>query len=213
MCTDENFATPLEESVHILNVLNSDMRRHQDALCSLINYNVAVGVLKPLNHLTFQYTVIQASSYLDEYHKHFVPNLNEEQRKYIKPFYKRIRQEINRFPDIKDFRNHISAHNLRLKNRSVPLYHDINTYRVPQNIVELGFLIICMDALNRVINRMFPNANEKVRELIKTKHKSNTPELTLTPMGKEGDEILTRLGQDLETIRQKSKASLVPNNH
>jgi len=205
MFTDENLASPLEESVHILNVLNSDMRRHQDALCSLIDFNVAVEVLKPLNHLTFQYTTIQVASYLDEYYKYFMPNLNDEERKYIKPFYKRIKKEINRFPDIKDFRNHISAHNLRLKNRSIPLYHDINTYRVPQNIVELGFLIICIDALNRVINRMFPNANGKVRDLINSKHQSNSPRLTLAPMGKEGDKILAKLSQDLEIIRQKSK--------
>ena len=199
----EDFATPLEESIHILNILNNDMRRHQDALCSLIDYNVAVGVLTPLNQMTFQYTTIQAASYLDEYYKYFAPNLNEEQKKYIKPFYKRIKQEINRFPDIKDFRNHISAHNLRLKNRSVPLYHDIHTYRVPQNIIEVGFLIICINALNRVINRMFPNANEKVIDLIRSKHQSNVPRLTAAPMGKEGDEILIRLGQDLETIRQE----------
>jgi|GEM_PF-2496043 len=202
MFTDKNFATPLEESVHILNILNSDMRRHQDALCRLVDFNVAVEVLKPLNQMTFQYTTIQAASYLDEYHKYFMPSLNEEQLKYIKPFYKRIKQEINKFPDIKDFRNHISAHNLRLKNRSVPLYHNINTYRVPKNIIELGFLIICIDALNRVINRMFPNADEKFRDLIKSKHQSNAQKSNVAPMGKEADEILISLGQDLELITQ-----------
>jgi hypothetical protein len=33
----------------------------------------------------------------------------------------------------------------------------------------------------------------------------NTPGLAVAPMGKEGEEILAMLGQDLETIRQKSK--------
>lgn len=200
----EQMPTPLEESIHILNVLDKVIHEHQYALYRLIDFNVDVNVVMTLNHMTFQYTTIQVASYLDEYHSYFTPSLNEIQREYIKPFYKRIKQEIDKFPDIKKFRNHISAHNLRAKNTSVALYHNLDSYRVPQNIVELGFLTGCINMMTAVINNMFPGVDRKISHLVDLKYQSEKKVSSKEPMGKEAEALLIQLGSDLEKIRQSS---------
>lgn len=197
----ETVPTPLEESIHILNVLNNLINEHQRALAHLTEYNVDVNVFMTLNHMTFQYTIIQVASYLDEYHSYFSQNLNEIQKEYIKPLYRRIKEEINRFPDVKNFRNHISAHNLRIKNKSVALYQDFNTYRVPQNIIELGFLTVCIDTLTKIINGMFPGTYEKIGNLVNLKNKQEgATNIVWELTGVEAESLLKKLSRDLRQL-------------
>ncbi len=189
--------TPLEESIHILNVINKSILRYSRALGSLPDYNVNVDVVQTLDTMTFEHCCILISSYFDEYHGYFFKNLSQEKKNKISPYYKRIKQEINSYPDIKKFRNQVIAHNLRIDQKSVPVYTKLNNYKVPQNAIELSIVITCIEYLTIIINRNFPIAFKKVSNYI-TKYQAGSTlmkQSLLTPL--QAETILLRLKSDL----------------
>jgi hypothetical protein len=195
-----NPITPLDESIHILNVINSNIIRYHWALCSLPDYNVDPNVVMTINTMSFENGCVLVTSYFDEYHGHFTKLLNEQQRKYISPYFKRIKNVLNIFPDIKAFRNQVVAHNLRVKNKSVPTNKSLNSFIVPQTIIEFSLVIECIRYMTTIINRMFPLAMQKV-----VMHLSDTvmrSSVTMKPplIPAEAETILAELIGDLEII-------------
>lgn len=65
--TNDQF-TSLEESIHILNVINKNILRYTRALGSLPDYNVNIDIILLLNTMTFEHCCILIPSYFDEYH-------------------------------------------------------------------------------------------------------------------------------------------------
>lgn len=199
----EQIPTPLEESIHILNVINKDILRYHRALCSLPDYNVNVDVVQALDTMTFKHCCILVSNYLDEFHGYFFKNLTEEKKNAIGTYYKRIKQELNLYPDIKKFRNQVIAHNLRVNQKSVPVNTKLNSYKVPQNIMELAIVTTCVEYLTIIINRNFPTAFSKVSNYI-AKHQTDSvamKEPPLTP--KQAETVILALKSDLEDLNKE----------
>ena len=195
-----NLPTPLEESVHILNVLNKSILRYHRALCSLPDYNVNVDVAQAINTMTFEHCCILISSYFDEYHNYFFKNLSEKDRAKITPYIKRIKSELKLFPDITKYRNHVIAHNLRVNQKSVPIYTKLNSYKVPQNIIELSILITCVESLTIIVNKNFPTALGKVSNYI-AKHQADGVIMDKPPLTyEEAKTKLMALKADLEEL-------------
>ena len=197
--------TPLDESIHILNVINNNIIRYHRALCSLPDYHVDPNIVITINTMSFENGCILVTSYFDEYHGHFTRLLNEQQKKYINPYFKRIKSVLNLFPDIKEFRNQVVAHNLRVKNQSVPTNKSLNSFIVPQTIIEFSLVIECIKYITTIINRMFPLAMEKVVMHISdmAKRSSVVMKPPLTPA--DAETILVELIRDLDKITNNQR--------
>ncbi|MDQ0967852.1 hypothetical protein QFZ20_003255 [Flavobacterium sp. W4I14] len=197
--------TPLDESIHILNVINNNIIRYHRALCSLPDYHVDPNIVITINTMSFENGCILVTSYFDEYHGHFTRLLNEQQKKYINPYFKRIKSVLNLFPDIKAFRNQVVAHNLRVKNQSVPTNKSLNSFIVPQTIIEFSLVIECIKYITTIINRMFPLAMEKVVMHISdmAKRSSVVMKPPLTPA--DAETILVELIRDLDKITNNQR--------
>ncbi|WP_421945040.1 hypothetical protein [Pedobacter sp.] len=200
--------TPLDESVHILNVINNNIIRYHRALCSLPDYHVDPNIVISINTMSFENGCMLVTSYLDEYHGHFTRLLNEQQKKYIAPYFKRIKSVLNLFPDIKEFRNQVVAHNLRVKNKSVPTNKSLNSFLVPQTIIEFSLVIECIKYITTIINRMFPTAMEKVVMYVSDMAKKSNVVMKppLTPA--DAEKILVELIRDLDKITNNER---IPN--
>ncbi|MBO9673347.1 MAG: hypothetical protein J7577_07880 [Sphingobacteriaceae bacterium] len=197
---DYHRITPLDESIHILNVISNNIIRYHRALCSLPDYHVDPNIVITLNTMSFENGCILVTSYFDEYHGHFTRLLSEQQKKYINPYFKRIKSVLNLFPDIKEFRNQVVAHNLRVKNKSIPINKSLNSFIVPQTIIEFSLVIECIKYLTMIINRMFPLALEKVVMHVSdtAKRSSVVMKPPLTPA--DAETILLELIRDLDKI-------------
>lgn len=92
------------------------------------------------------------------------------------------------------------AHNLRVKNKSVPTNKSLNSFIVPQTIIEFSLVIECIKYITTIINRMFPLAMEKVVMHIseRAKRSSVVMKPPLTPA--DAETILVELIRDLEKI-------------
>lgn len=198
--------TPLEESIHILNVINKSILRYSRALSSLPDYNVNVDVVQALNTMTFEHCCILISSYFDEYDDHFSKNLSQEEKSKISPYYRRIKKELKVYPDIKKFRNQVIAHNLRVNQKSVPVNTKLNSYKVPQNIMELVIIITCVEYLTIIINRNFPSAFSRVSNYI-VKHHADSVLINETPLTPpQASAVVLALKSDLENMGENFDA-------
>lgn len=164
----------LDESIHILNVINDKLNDYFEGLTMLAKYNVPLEVVTPLHRLTYEHGVILINSYLDELHNHFIKSLSNEKYKQFSPYYKLIKKQINRFPDIKRYRNNVCAHNLRHDDRSVYLYGNLRKYKVPQNIAEFKFIKDCINLMTQVVNISFPMSCNNVRAIVNTRIANDT---------------------------------------
>ena len=195
----------LDESIHILNVINDKLNDYFEGLTMLAKFNVPLDVVTPLHQLTYEHGVILINSYLDELHNHFIKSLSIEEHTMFSPYYRLIKKEINRFPDIKRYRNNVCAHNLRNDDRSVYLYGNLRKYRVPQHIAEFKFVKDCMNLMTQVVNMSFPMSCSNVRLIVDDRIKSDkTPYITSLP--KEKLETMTSdLLNKLQILEQKDK--------
>lgn len=202
-----NLPTPLEQSIHILNVINKSILRYSRALSSLLDHNVNVDIMQALNTMTFELCCILISSYFDEYHQYFSKNLSQEEKNKIAPYYKRIKRELKFYPDIKKFRNQVIAHNLRVDKRSVPINTKLNSYKVPQNIIELAIVTTCVEYLTIIVNRNFPSAYGKVSNYI-AKYQADSISMKEPPKEPQQAEMLIlALISDLEDLDRRSMMS------
>ncbi|WP_443946943.1 hypothetical protein ACJVDH_07495 [Pedobacter sp. AW1-32] len=198
----------LDESIHILNVINDKLNDYFEALTMLVEFNVSIEVVSPLHQLTFEHGVILINSYLDELHKHFKALLPNSERVRFSPYYKLIKQEVNRFPDIKRYRNNVCAHNLRDDERSIYLYGNLRKYKIPQNIAEFKFVKDCLNLMTQVVNMCFPMSCSSVRGIVDARIK-NDKTAYITSLSKEKLETMTSdLLIKLQIIEQKDKEQL-----
>ncbi|WP_029275282.1 hypothetical protein [Pedobacter borealis] len=175
----------LDESIHILNVIDEKFNDYFEALTMLAQFSVPVEVVAHLHQLTYEHGVILINSYLDELHKHFRPSLTNEENAAFSQYYNLIKKEINRFPDIKRYRNNVCAHNLRHDDRSIYLYGHLRKYKVPQNIAEFKFVKDCINLMTQVVNISFPMSCNNVRAIVDTRFANDTtPHISSLPKDK-----------------------------
>ncbi|MGM9476503.1 hypothetical protein ACS5PU_08730 [Pedobacter sp. GSP4] len=195
----------LDESIHILNVINDKLNDYFEALTKLALYKVPLDVVSPLHQLTYEHGVILINSYLDELHNYFNPSLSNQESKAFNSYYKLIKKEINRFSDIKNYRNNVCAHNLRNDDRSVYLYGNLRKYKVPQNIAEFKFAKDCINLMTQVVNMIFPISCSNVKAVLDTRIKNDkTPYITSLPKDKL-ETLTSDLLNKLRIIERKNK--------
>ena len=195
----------LDESIHILNVIDEKLNAYFQALTMLAEFNVSIEVVAPLHQLAFEHGVILINSYLDELHEHFKPSLSKEETETFTPYYNLIKKEINRFKDIKRYRNNVCAHNLRNDDRSVYLYGNLRKYKVPQNIAEFKFAKDCINLMTQVVNMIFPMSCSNVKVVVDARIQNDkTPYITSLPKDKL-ETLTSGLLNKLRILERKNK--------
>lgn len=152
----------LDESIFILNILHSEINRKVQALIHPSVYNLDIKVLKVFNNMTFESCVILIVSYFDEYDNHFGKYVPEEKKEIVGKIYKRVKKDVKKFSGLKDFRNQILAHNLRIGGK--PIYNLVNLmeYKIPQQLPEFTFLAASITHLTNAINTLFPKSHNRI---------------------------------------------------
>lgn len=116
-----------------------------------------------------EYCIIQICSFIDEYNKYFVRNYIEDHhskkisdlRKFLKPFF----HEINREYNLKDYRNHILAHNNRSNSESILMGNIKKKYNFPKYTEEFLAIKIIIDLILKIIIHEFrTDLNENLFE-------------------------------------------------
>lgn len=108
-----------------------------------------------------EYCIINICSYLDEYEKYFNANYIgdsvkikiSETKKILKPFIR----EIKRNYDLKDYRNHILAHNLRDNSSSLIMGNISRTYNFPKYTKEFVSINEIIRMIMSIILNQFQN--------------------------------------------------------
>ncbi len=126
-----------------------------------------------------EYCIIDICSFIDEYEKFFTSSYLEgglaervlQTRKFLKPFL----MELQRDYDMKDYRNHILAHNYRVKAKSLFSGNFDRIYRFPQSteeflavgiIVELIWKTITEEFVNEISIKMFEDRNVNSEKIV-----------------------------------------------
>lgn len=193
--------TKLDESIHILNTIMNSLNEELDALFSLTHQNLNSDIVAPYYNLTYKHGLIQVASYLDEKNDYFLKNLDQTQKQQITPCLDRIMLEIDKFPDIKKYRNNVLAHNLRKNAKNVYVHGDLRLYAVPQNLNEYMFLIKCLKIMTITINQLFPNSYDQVLQTVKIKNDNSTTPYKNRLTENEITKYLDDLEKDLTAIQ------------
>jgi len=194
-------ASKLDKSIHILNTLLGGVNTHLTTLVTIAKGGLIDGeLLHNIHILTYNNGLIAVASYLDEINDFFIPALNPAEANSIMPYISRIKTEIDRFTDIKKYRNHVLAHNLRKNNKNIYLKGHLRDYKVPQNLEEYMFLCHLLNLLTEKINEVFPGAYDRVLDEVRDAQENIA--VSLQPVLSEADikSILSALDQDLINI-------------
>jgi hypothetical protein len=129
------------------------------------------------------YMKIISCSFLDEYNEELTPGKHPEFKTRIlrlKQITKPVMKRINQWKDLKDFRNNLLAHNLRIKGRSI-YSGAIGSlqYNIPhtnnEHVLLCELLIILTTIVSQEFNDVFHQLNRK--ETLKDKLKFNYPQV------------------------------------
>lgn len=108
-----------------------------------------------------EYCIINICSFLDEYEKYFaityIENSFEKEileiKQILKPFIKEIKRDYN----LKDYRNHILAHNLRDNSKSLLMGEINRIYNFPKYTDEFQSINQIINLMMRIILNQFKN--------------------------------------------------------
>jgi len=123
---NETFATLLHLSTQLKFILNVNYlyAENHEYLnkVNILGHSENVSFPKAVSGTLQNYSVIIACSYIEEYNRYFIPGAQRVEgarikkvRKALTPVFKRIDQ----WRDLKKYRNHILAHNFRIKGASI----------------------------------------------------------------------------------------------
>lgn len=124
--------------------------------------------------------IITSCSYMEEWE--YLGSLSVEDsriiklRKIVKPAVKRIYQ----WKDIKDFRNSVLAHNLRIRkhNNINALYNIASKLNVPRSFYDFQLLVGCIYVTKNVMLKIFPKEyNDMVKNTKEIKHPEPVDEI------------------------------------
>jgi hypothetical protein len=128
-----------------------------------------------IDALRFQY-ILQICSFLDEWDKFTGIKTNsefDEKIRVIKRVVKPAKQAINKFPDLRRFRNEIIAHNYRDKNNEFT-FNRINTYHIPNNNGEMYLILYSIKRILDVLYSNFKEESANVYQLLQEEFKGKT---------------------------------------
>ncbi|UMQ41651.1 hypothetical protein MKS83_19980 [Chryseobacterium sp. Y16C] len=108
-----------------------------------------------------EYCIINICSFLDEYDTFFSINYVEtlyktrviKIKKFLKPFIKEIKRDYN----LKDYRNHILAHNLRDNSKSLLMGDVVKTYNFPKYTEEFNSINTIINMIVHIVVQEFEN--------------------------------------------------------
>lgn len=195
----------LDESIFILNILHGEINRKVQALLHPSVYNLDPNVLNVFNSMTFESCVISIVSYFDEYDKHFGKYVPEDKKEIVGKISKRVRKDTNRFSGLREFRNQILAHNLRIGGK--PIYNLVNLqeYRIPQQVQEFTFLAASITNLTNAINTLFPKSHNKILKEFEEFQRSGNVQIRPIATHEELERDLTAQLNDIRDIVSKAK--------
>lgn len=129
-----------------------------------------------LDSIWFQ-IIIRSCAFLDEWDK-FLGVLNEpeysDRLMLIKKVVAPAKKAINKWKELRKFRNEITAHNFRGKEKIVTI-DQMGQYDCPQSETELYYLVSFIDRMTRVLVAAFPKeyelALESSKKMVKKKQK------------------------------------------
>lgn len=156
--------------------------------------------------------LIYTDSLRDEFYNHF--NIKkadtedeiskiEEISEVLKPVF----QKINEWRDIKNFSNHVLAHNLRIeKNGATSVFIDrgISGYNIPERIADFAFLIKCTYLIKKVVYDVFEKEYIIVDEEINSEKYAAKPLLTERDYDKEYKNLIN----DIVVVQANIKENL-----
>lgn len=155
---------PLESSIFILDKINFKLQESYNLTVKAESTNLTEAENAQLFYYMMEYGMVLALSYMDELRLHFYPNLKKvKSSEYVKGL-KRMTgflvTEINtHFPDLKKFRDHYLAHNMRVKEiDNVFVNGGLRKYKVPQNMLDYTLLIQYILIIDNILELEFPNA-------------------------------------------------------
>jgi hypothetical protein len=114
-------------------------------------------------------------SFIDEYNEHLAPTKHPEfadRIKRLKQITKPVISRINRWKDLKDYRNNVLAHNLRIKEESFfSKGFKKKFYNAPHSNSEIIFLAKLLPIITNCIAIEFPEVLQRIdiQETLHTK--------------------------------------------
>lgn len=182
----------IENSVYILAKLNYRIQNSIELVHTIgLEHNFEDGKIQSLFYYIMEFGMINAVSFDDELVHHLMPSLKAssyENYDALTTYIKFWRREISdKFKDLKVFRNHYLAHNIRIDKRENTLTSGrFRLYRVPQDPVDYYYLAAIINAINNVIASEFPKAYGNIQHEQLTKN-SSVPHRS--PLYKSVDEM------------------------
>ena len=138
-------------------------------------------------NLTY-YLILESVSFLEEFNKHLyhiVESHHKEQIKKLRKVISPITKQIQKWTDLKKFRNEIIAHPWRDKNLNFKIA-DVSNYNIPRNMMEIMILVNLINDINNIIKFVFKDDLQNIHDYI----------LKLEPLEKPLADY-TALNQDL----------------
>ena len=128
-----------------------------------------------LRNSVYSQILISTDSFLDEYNNHFISSDKSilEFKAVVKPLIDRIK----RWDGLKDFRNNVLTHPLRIRKEghvSVLEKGAFNTYNIPNTFPDLLLLSNCITFVVTVLHQIFKNEFEVLREDFLTRNISES---------------------------------------
>lgn len=157
--------------------------------------------------------LILTDSLFEEYSKYFIvtqaktqieKDKIEQTIELLKPVFKKI----NEWDEIKDFRNNILAHNLRVQKSgytSVFTSKGLSGYNIPEKPTDFAFLVQCIDLIKQIIYKMFRNEYDEVVSQVNLKNeetKNNVP-LAQRDYKKEYEQLRNEIWKRKEQIETR----------
>lgn len=111
--------------------------------------------------------ILKACSFLEEWDGFLAVKTNEEDQNKLLLIKKAVapaRKEINKWKDLKKFRNEIIAHNLRNNQKQFSL-DDLEKYDCPNTNYELYYLVAFLERMAMVVSKNYPNETHNIISL------------------------------------------------
>lgn len=200
-----------EESIRILLSLYVTIKQNFEALAFYEKYllndvleNSKIPNIKEdsiddtiIESLWFQ-IIIKSCSFMEEWDKFLAIKTDINHRDkllLIKRIVSPVRKEINKWKDLKKFRNEVIAHNFRNNDGKFSL-DEIYSYNCPNTIEELYYLISFLEIMTKVLSMNFKEYSYQI--LSKSKKILNVPQLYKGRSSEDLKEVLVNLKQHID---------------
>lgn len=188
---------------------------HLISISNTINkYDKALKSISKINNETadiifcaiFSQTLILTNSFLDEFDNFFTSKNTEELKKIkmIKNIVKPAIEQLRKWSDLKNFRNNVLVHNLRVdKDQFVSVFIEgkIHNYNIPKDIIDYQILVQCILMTKSIIMENYKLEYENFTKMIKSYPKENYGNKISNPQ-----EFLDSIYFKIKSLAEKNKS-------